>query len=113
MQFLKHFVKYQSLGNDFIVFDWFKKPTSFIQEELKDAQWKEFVIKTCDRHFGVGADGVLIITCCPQEGVPEILVFNADGSNGQTCLNGLRCVAKHLFDTHHFPKEFRIKMSQR
>lgn len=113
MQFLKHFIKYQSLGNDFIVFDWFKKPTSFIHEELKDAQWQQFVTKICDRHFGIGADGVLIVTYSSSDKVPEILIFNADGSNGQICLNGLRCIAKHLFDHHNFPVSFTIKMGSR
>ncbi len=113
MLVLKNFIKYQSLGNDFIIFDWYKKPSIFMQNELHDVSWKRFVARICDRHFGVGADGVLIITGAAQTSMPEVLVFNADGGSAQTCLNGLRCVADYLFLQYHFPEQFTITMGSR
>src|SRR3989338_3089954 len=113
MSVLKNFIKYQSLGNDFIIFDWYKKPSVFMHNELHDTSWKRFVAHICDRHFGVGADGVLIVIGAPQTGMPEVFVFNADGSAAETCLNGLRCVVDYLFLQYHFPEQFIIKMGQR
>ncbi len=113
MSILKNFIKYQSLGNDFIVFDWYKKPALYVQNELHDAAWPLFVKTICDRHYGVGADGVLIITSCPQAGMPEMLIFNADGTQAESCLNGLRCVAQHLFGSYAFPESFSIKLGER
>lgn len=113
MSILKSFVKYHSLGNDFIVFDWYKRPSFYMHNELHEASWKQFVINTCDRHYGVGADGIVIITNSQQAGMPEMLIFNADGSQAETCLNGLRCIAQYLFTEHHFPQNFKIKLGQR
>jgi len=113
MSILKNFVKYHSLGNDFIVFDWYKRPASYMENELHGAAWKQFIARICDRHYGVGADGVLIVTSCPQAGMPEMLIFNADGSPAEMCLNGLRCVAHYLFNTYKFPEHFSIKVGSR
>ncbi len=110
MSILKNFIKYQSLGNDFILFDWYKKPSSYLHNELGADAWTSTIASLCNRRYGVGADGVLIITTCPEQGAPELLIFNADGSPGDSCLNGLRCVAQYLFVHHHFPEHFTIKM---
>jgi diaminopimelate epimerase len=74
------FIKYEGLGNDFIVVD----------EDVP----RDEAIALCDRHLGVGADGVLITGV--GEGGPFMRVINADGSTPQMCGNGLRCVAVHL-----------------
>jgi diaminopimelate epimerase len=74
------FTKYEGLGNDFIVVD----------EEVP----RDEAIALCDRHLGVGADGVLITGI--DESGPFMRVINADGSTPQMCGNGLRCVALHL-----------------
>lgn len=113
MSILKNFVKYHSLGNDFIVFDWYKRPSLYMHNELNEHSWKQFVIDTCDRHYGVGADGILVITNCQQAGMPEMLIFNADGTQAESCLNGLRCVAQYLFTQYRFPEQFKIKLGQR
>lgn len=110
---LKSFIKYHSLGNDFVIFDWYKKPTSFMQTELSAPSMASLVKATCDRHTGVGADGLLVIISSAQASMPEMIVFNADGSRAETCFNGLRCVAHHLFVNHKFPKQFSIKTGQR
>ena len=110
---LKHFIKYQSLGNDFILYDWYKKPAVFVQQALKDAGWAQFVKDLCDRHFGVGADGILIIKSSPETSFPEMLIFNADGSQAQMCMNGVRAAAHYLFTHHGVQKIFKIRVGQR
>lgn len=113
MSLLKQFIKYQSLGNDFVVFDWFKKPALFVHAELSGDGFGAFVRNLCDRHRGVGADGVLVITNHPQASQPEVTVFNADGSRAESCLNGVRCIAHHLYTEHHFPNKFSLLLGQR
>ncbi len=113
MSILKNFIKYQSLGNDFIIFDWYKRPASYMDNELQSTAWKQFIARICDRHYGIGADSVLIITSCTQAGMPAMLIFNADGSQAEMCLNGLRCVAHYLFSTYKFPEHFSIKIGPR
>lgn len=73
----------QGLGNDFVVLD---GPLSLGAEEIG-----EF----CDRRFGIGADGVLVVT----KGDPVRMEYwNADGSPAEMCGNGLRCVARYVYD---------------
>ncbi len=110
---LKHFIKYQSLGNDFILYDWYKKPLVFVQNTLDDAGWTQFVTEVCNRHFGVGADGVLIVKSTTESSFPEMLIFNADGSQAEMCLNGLRCVTHYLFTHHGLQPIFKVKIGQR
>lgn len=80
------FSKYEGLGNDFLVVEQARFP------EVTPA----LAAKLCDRHFGVGGDGVLITGL--REGRPFMLVVNADGSRPEMCGNGLRCVALYLAD---------------
>jgi diaminopimelate epimerase len=83
---LEPFFKYHGLGNDFVVLD--RRASA----EDVDA---ETTRRLCDRHFGIGADGVL--TILPEAGAAgRMVVHNADGSVAQMCGNGLRCVVKHL-----------------
>jgi diaminopimelate epimerase len=110
---LNNFFKYQSLGNDFILFDWYKRASFYLESDLAAVGFTEQVQKICDRHYGVGADGVLVVKSNPTLGLPEMLVFNCDGTSAENCLNGLRCVAFHLYTTYNFPKNFVIKFGQR
>ncbi len=80
------FSKYEGLGNDFVVID-------IKSGELARAE--EYAVAICDRHRGVGADGVLIV----GPGAPSMRVINADGSRPEMCGNGIRCVALHLVRT--------------
>lgn len=84
------FRKYQGLGNDFLVVD-----DPAVIASLKPAEARAL----CDRHLGVGGDGVLL--CGVREGRPFMRVINADGTTPQMCGNGVRCVALHLFDRGH------------
>ncbi|MGE0788821.1 MAG: diaminopimelate epimerase [Sandaracinaceae bacterium] len=74
------FDKYEGLGNDFILVDESVPMT------------RERAIALCDRHRGIGADGVLVVG-----DAPSMRVFNADGSTPEMCGNGVRCVARYLF----------------
>jgi diaminopimelate epimerase len=79
------FEKWEGLGNDFIVID-----RAVLPEELST----EAVQRLCNRHTGVGADGVLLVDRAPAR--PSMVVRNADGSRPEMCGNGLRCVAGFL-----------------
>lgn len=77
------FTKMQGLGNDFVVLD---GPLQLSSEE---------VVEICDRRFGIGADGVLVVS----NGDPISMDYwNADGSPAEMCGNGLRCVARYGYD---------------
>ncbi len=109
----KKFYKYQSLGNDFIIFDWYKKDENLVNETLKIYhRLKSLVQNSCKRHFGVGADGVLILKKDLKNNLPHILLFNSDGTKAEICLNGLRCIASHLYDHYNFPEQFQIKIEK-
>ena len=82
------FHKYEGLGNDFIVVDRNALDAASIEMSVDLAK------KLCDRHRGIGADGVLIVG--EKSGVATLDVINSDGSIPEMCGNGLRCVAWHL-----------------
>ena len=88
------FVKAEGLGNDFLVVD--LRPGK-AAAGISSATDPAVVRALCDRHFGVGGDGVLAILP-PVQGDARMQVINADGSEAEMCGNGLRCVAKYLYD---------------
>jgi len=82
------FTKYHGLGNDFILIDNRCALTPLITPEM--------AIRMCDRHFGIGADGV-IFALPGQEGTDYTMrIFNSDGSEPEMCGNGIRCLAAFL-----------------
>ncbi len=90
------FVKVQGLGNDFLVVD--LRPGKPAHELAEMVTRPAIVRALCDRNFGVGGDGVLAIL--PGiHGDVRMRVLNADGSEAEMCGNGIRCVAKVLFET--------------
>lgn len=83
------FTKMEGIGNDYVYVDCF-------QEKLP-ADIPALARKISDRHFGVGGDGLILI--CPSERADaRMRMFNADGSESEMCGNGLRCVAKYVYD---------------
>ncbi|MBD3231648.1 diaminopimelate epimerase [Candidatus Dependentiae bacterium] len=104
------FYKYQSLGNDFIIFDYFNQNSKLILNEIKKINFANFIKKICNRNFGIGADCVLVIINNKEKQLPEIFIFNANGSSAKICLNGLRCCCLHLFQKYSFKSIFEIKM---
>lgn len=82
------FTKMHGLGNDYVY-------VNCLENEIKDPVGLS--IKISDRHFGVGADGLILI--CPSEKADFFMdMYNADGSRGKMCGNGIRCVAKFVYD---------------
>lgn len=83
------FTKLHGAGNDYIYIDCFR------ESPPKDAA--ALSRQLSDRHFGVGGDGVILI--CPSERADaRMRMFNADGSEAEMCGNGVRCVAKYVYD---------------
>ena len=91
------FTKMHGCGNDYVYVDCFA--------ETVDAP-NVLARAIADRHFGVGGDGLILI--CPTEtGDARMRMFNADGSEGDMCGNGIRCVAKYVYDHGIVPPERR------
>ncbi len=82
------FTKMHALGNDYVVINTF---------EEKIDEIVTFVRKVCDRHFGVGADGVLLVKASDIADF-KMEIYNADGSRAQMCGNGIRCFAKYVYE---------------
>jgi len=87
------FAKYHGLGNDFLVVD--LRDASAADAEAVQAAPN--VVALCDRQFGVGGDGVLAVLPSTTADA-RMRVLNSDGSEAEMCGNGIRCVAKELFD---------------
>jgi diaminopimelate epimerase len=83
-----HFDKYQGLGNDFVLLDG--------ENALLLSPPKPEVIQAiCNRRFGIGSDGLILILNPESTAAIKMIYYNADGSFAETCFNGLRCVALH------------------
>lgn len=82
------FTKMQGIGNDYVYVNCF-------EEKVEDpAALAKFV---SDRHFGIGSDGLILIK--PSKNADFTMdMYNADGSQGEMCGNGIRCVAKYVYD---------------
>lgn len=84
------FTKMHGLGNDFIVVEG-------VTHSLPELEWSEVAKGLCRRHFGVGADGLILIL--PSKVADfKMREFNPDGSEAEACGNGLRCFAKFVFE---------------
>lgn len=84
------FTKMEGCGNDYVYISGFDYP-------LDPAQKPEIVKRLSDRHFGIGGDGVIFIN--PSEIADfEMEMWNADGTRGEMCGNGIRCVGKFVYD---------------
>lgn len=82
------FTKMQGLGNDYVYVNCF-------EEKVSDPPAAARFVS--DRHFGIGSDGLIMIN--PSEAADfEMEMYNADGSRGEMCGNGIRCVAKYVYD---------------
>ena len=84
------FTKYHGLGNDFILIDNRSSSTPIITPEQ--------AVKLCDRHFGIGADGVIFALPAENGTDYTMRIFNSDGSEPEMCGNGIRCLAAFLAD---------------
>jgi diaminopimelate epimerase len=83
------FTKMHGAGNDYVYIDCFAQP---VPRDIP-----ELARRMSDRRFGVGADGLILI--CPSERADaEMRMYNVDGTYGEMCGNGIRCVAKYIYD---------------
>ncbi|KAK1627360.1 hypothetical protein QYE76_001675 [Lolium multiflorum] len=95
-----HFVKYQGLGNDFIMVD--------NRDSAVPKVTPEEAAKMCDRNFGIGADGVIFVMPGVNGADYTMRIFNSDGSEPEMCGNGVRCFARFIAElenlqgTHSF-----------
>lgn len=83
------------IGNDYIYFDCF-------DEELSDPA--ALAVRLSDRHFSIGGDGVILV-CKSDCADGKMRMFNADGSEGKMCGNGIRCVGKFLYEIKKIRKK--------
>ncbi len=86
---LRKFVKMHGAGNDYVYFDCVN------YDEFADIE--SLAIRLSDRHKGIGSDGVILV-CKSDVADAKMRMFNADGSEGIMCGNGIRCVAKFIYD---------------
>jgi diaminopimelate epimerase len=82
------FDKYVAAGNDFIVFNGIKNPYKY---------YSSLALKACDRHFGLGADGILVCENSLRADI-KMIYYNSDGTQGEMCGNGIRSFSKHIYD---------------
>ena len=82
------FTKMQGIGNDYVY-------VNCLQETIENPS--ELAKKISDRHYGVGSDGLIMINPSDKADF-EMERYNADGSRGEMCGNGIRCVAKYVYD---------------
>lgn len=82
-----HFTKMQGAGNDFVL----------VEASFANRDWPSSAIAMCNRHYGVGADGLVLVLPSDAADI-GMRIFNADGSEAETCGNGLRCLAGYALE---------------
>ena len=85
------FWKMNGAGNDFIVVD-------DRQNVVPDEKWPEIVRTVCERHMSIGADGFMVVKNPTYGGDYKMLFFNSDGSMGEMCGNGARCICRFGYE---------------
>ncbi len=86
------FTKLQGAGNDFLL----------VETEDIGRDWPSLAKTVCDRHFGVGADGLLLLSSSETADF-KMRIYNADGSEAEACGNGIRCLAKYVIERDMIP----------
>jgi diaminopimelate epimerase len=81
------FTKLQGTGNDFIL----------VETGDENREWSRLAIAMCDRHFGIGSDGLLLLLPSGRADF-RMRMFDPDGSEAEACGNGIRCLARHVYD---------------
>lgn len=89
------FTKMHGLGNDFICMNY---------DDISRYNLKIFSKFVCDRHFGIGADGLILIGKSKMADC-KMRIFNSDGTEAEMCGNGIRCLAKYVFEKNIVAKE--------
>ncbi len=105
------YLHYHSLENDFLLFDW--RTVSLEHLAAMQDKWGIIAQTLCDRKQSIGADGVLVLTQPDRNESPRATIWNADGSPGELCLNGLRCIADYLYTRNGYAKSFDLLMASK
>ena len=85
------FWKMNGAGNDLIVVD-------DRQDAIPDEKWPEIIRTVCERHMSIGADGFMVVKKPTYGGDYKMLFFNSDGSMGEMCGNGARCICRYGYE---------------
>lgn len=114
------FAKMQGIGNDYIYMNF---TSDNLPGFLNEKELPDLARKISDRHFGIGSDGLILILPSKKADF-RMRIFNADGSEAQMCGNGIRCVAKYIYEkgltkktlinieTEAGLKEIRLKINE-
>lgn len=94
----KEFVKMHGIGNDFIIMDFYS------EKEPDGINYNNLTKRLCQRHFGIGADGLILILPSKKYDL-RMRIFNFDGSEPQMCGNGIRCFAKYAYENKLIEKK--------
>lgn len=89
-----NFTKVQGSGNDFVL----------LETDEPRRNWPQLAVAMCDRHFGIGADGLLLVMPSKKADF-KMRMFDPDGSEAEACGNGLRCVVKYVLEKGLFDKK--------
>lgn len=89
------FHKYVGAGNDFIIFN-------DLENKIKNSG--ELALKVCNRHFGLGADGMILAKTSSKADI-RMVYYNSDGTEGEMCGNGIRCFSKYIYDNKIIKKK--------
>lgn len=89
------FTKWQGTGNDFVMIDCLKEP---------EADYVSAAVELCDRHYGIGADGILLVLPSDKADI-RMQIINADGSEAEMCGNGIRCFASYVYEKGYVKSE--------
>ncbi|KGG17548.1 Diaminopimelate epimerase [Prochlorococcus sp. MIT 0603] len=98
-----NFFKYEGLGNDFIIIDALENSTNL--KLFSNDQ--NLVRRICDRRFGIGADGLILLLPPDRNGIAKMEIFNSDGSIAEMCGNGIRCLVNFI----HSHTEIKIEQN--
>lgn len=89
------FTKMHGISNDYVYISTFDQP---------EEDWEQLAIRLSDRRTGIGGDGIILV--CPSDVADaKMRIFNADGSEGKMCGNGIRCVGKFVYDKGLVPAD--------
>ena len=98
------FTKMHGAGNDFVVLDAVEQPLGIAPEDLPG-----LVSRLCDRHTGVGADGVMVLQASATGADVAMRFYNSDGSLGEMCGNGARCVCRYACECGYTGDTVRVE----
>ena len=100
------FSKYHGLGNDFIIFDARGNNLENILSENK----ADLIQHLCNRNFGIGADGIILILESKNKALVKMRIYNSDGSEPEMCGNGIRCLIAFLNDNNEIKDKSQIRI---